>query len=157
MVDISRWTVQRDWENPSIYERNRCRMHVPLRSYTSKDAALSYFIDGPDDALQERKISLNSTSGDWKFKLHDKPGDVTAGFWEPEFDDSSWQKVNNISHTRLNTISCWVHPYGISCLDTKFSSHIPTKARVMRSKSLLNSNVMHVEDLSHPVTCSKAS
>ena len=93
MVDVSKWTVQKDWENPSIYERNRCRMHVPLHSYESKEAALKYFTDGPQPSLQPRIISLNSDTGDWRFKLVDKPEDVTTGFWESNFDANKWDKV----------------------------------------------------------------
>ena len=93
MVDVSKWTVQKDWENPSIYERNRCRMHVPLRSYESKDAALRYYTDRPQGSLQPRILDLNSSSGDWKFKLYDKPELVTPDFSKPDFDDKTWDNV----------------------------------------------------------------
>ena len=93
MVDVSRWTVQKDWENPSIYERNRCRMHVPLRSYKAKEAALQYFIDASQPSLQSRVLMLNSDSGEWRFKLFDKPESVATGFWAPDYDASEWKKV----------------------------------------------------------------
>ena len=93
MVDVSKWTVTKDWENPAIYERNRARMHVPLRSYKSKDAALRYFSEGPNRADRPRIEDLNSTTGDWKFTLFDKPEDVVPDFWKPDFDDKPWSSV----------------------------------------------------------------
>ena len=95
MVDVSKWSSQNDWENPAIYERNRARMHVPLRSYTTKDAALRYFTEGPKQASRDRTLSLNSSNGDWSFKLYDKPEDVQQGFWTSGFDDKGWNEVRN--------------------------------------------------------------
>lgn len=93
MVDVSKWSFQNDWENPAIYERNRGRMHVPLRSYKSKDAALRYYTEGPKQAPSERVLTLNSSSGAWKFKLYDRPENVQPNFWTSEFDDGSWNQV----------------------------------------------------------------
>ena len=98
MVDVSKWSPQNDWENPAIYERNRARMHVPLRSYRSKDAAVRYFSDGPNAPEKPAVISLNSTNGRWKFKLFDRPEEVTPEFWSPEFDDNDWGKVRVLKH-----------------------------------------------------------
>ena len=94
MVDVSKWSSQRDWENPAIYERNRARMHVPLRSYRSKDAALKYFTEEPRAAPRPRILNLNSDAGGWRFKLFDKPERVPAEFWEPSYDDSKWDQVS---------------------------------------------------------------
>jgi hypothetical protein len=92
MVDVSKWTVTKDWENPAIYERNRARMHVPLRSYKTKDAALRYFTEGPS-RTDRRSVDLNSTTGVWKFTLFDKPENVVPDFWERDFNDKPWSSV----------------------------------------------------------------
>ena len=94
MVDVSKWTVQKDWENPSIYERNRCRMHVPLKSYKTKESALKYFTEGPEAADLNGVTTLNSDTGTWKFKLFDKPEQVTQDFWTPDFNDEGWDNVS---------------------------------------------------------------
>ena len=91
MVDVSQWSPQRDWENPAIYERNRARMHVPLRSFRSTQAALSYFTDGPDTAERPAVLDLN---GEWQFQLFDRPEQVADGFWKPEYDDNAWCNVS---------------------------------------------------------------
>ncbi len=72
-------------------------MHVPLRSHESKDAALQYFSGSPQPSLQPRIITLNSDTGDWRFRLFDKPESVTKDFWESKFDSSEWEKVLSIS------------------------------------------------------------
>lgn len=96
MVEVSKWSLQRDWENPTIYERNRGRMHVPLRSYKSREAALVYFTEGPKLVPRERISCLNSETGEWKFKLFDRPDDVSKEFWTTKFDDAQWARVRFI-------------------------------------------------------------
>lgn len=93
MVDVSKWSRQNDWENPAIYERNRARMHVPLRSHRSREAALRYFTHGPKHAAPEGVSSLSSDTGDWSFRLFDKPGDVPRGFWTTDYDAEGWDTV----------------------------------------------------------------
>ncbi|CAL8464023.1 g3558 [Coccomyxa elongata] len=81
----------RDWENPSVYSRNKCRSHVPLRAHPSPDSALRYFLKGPDAADNANVFSLNSKN--WSFNLYDRPEDVPENFSRPEFDDGKWGKI----------------------------------------------------------------
>ena len=86
----------RDWENPAVYQRDKQRSHVPLRSFTSPETALRYFTHGPAAAQRARQLSLNSS--DWRFQLFDRPENVPA-FAEEDFDDSQWSKVGIIPQT----------------------------------------------------------
>ncbi|KAK9846491.1 hypothetical protein WJX81_005231 [Elliptochloris bilobata] len=81
---------QRDWENSAVYQRDKQRSHVPLRSFTSPETALRYFTHGPAAADRERQLSLNSS--EWRFQLFDRPESV-PGFAEEDFDDSQWPKI----------------------------------------------------------------
>lgn len=84
----------RDWENPSVFNRNKCRAHVPLRAHTSPESALRYFIKGPDPADNTNILSLNNA--DWSFHLYDRPENVPESFKDPDFDDGNWGKVVHI-------------------------------------------------------------
>lgn len=99
MVDVGKMSPQRDWENPLVYERNRARMHVPLRSFTSKEAALQYFTAGPQEAPRPRIANLNSSSGNWAFRLYDRPEAVADGFFAADFDDQDWSPVSTAHST----------------------------------------------------------
>ena len=124
MVDVSKWTVTKDWENPAIYERNRARMHVPLRSHKSKDAALRYYTDGPSRTEKPRIADLNSTTGDWKFALFDKPEDVVPNFWEPDFEDQPWSSVRLL----FSLMS------GLHCLINSDASTIGRRFKVVHAR-----------------------
>ena len=70
----------KDWENPGVYARNKCRSHVPLRAHPSPESALQYYVKGPFAAPSPHIISLNGL--DWTFKLFDRPESVPNGFWD---------------------------------------------------------------------------
>jgi len=82
--------AQRDWENPAVYQRDKQRSHVPLRSFSSPETALQYFTHGPAAADRARQLSLNGP--DWRFQLFDRP-EAVPSFAEESFDDSQWPKV----------------------------------------------------------------
>ena len=83
----------RDWENPGVYSRNKCRAHVPLRAHPSPDAALRYFVKGPSVTESPYRVSLNGKN--WSFHLFDRPESVPKAFWDPAFDDARWGKVGS--------------------------------------------------------------
>lgn len=96
----------RDWENPSVYSRNKCRSHVPLRAHPSPDSALRYFLKGPDAADNANVLSLNSKN--WSFNLYDRPEDVPEDFSRPDFDDGKWGKVMSAACVFLKPQACGV-------------------------------------------------
>ena len=50
----------RDWEDPTVYQRNRCRPHVPLRSFPSSDEALRSSLLSTATARHAAKALLQS-------------------------------------------------------------------------------------------------
>ena len=85
----------RDWENPLVFAKNKCRSHAPLRSFPSQESALKYYISGPGTHEAPNVHVLNSK--DWIFQLFDRPEDVPKGIWEPSFDDGRWGHVSRAS------------------------------------------------------------
>lgn len=86
-------TGPRDWENPNVFSRNKCRSHVPLRAHPSPESALVYFIKDPKAADNANLLNLNSSG--WNFHLYDRPEDVPRTFSNPDFDDGQWGKVSS--------------------------------------------------------------
>ncbi|EIE18998.1 hypothetical protein COCSUDRAFT_20201 [Coccomyxa subellipsoidea C-169] len=84
-------SLPRDWENPSVFSRNKCRSHVPLRAHPTPESALLYFLKDPKAADTANLLSLNSS--EWSFHLYDRPEDVPDAFSTPEFDDGLWGKI----------------------------------------------------------------
>ena len=89
----------RDWENPAVYNRNKCRSHAPLRAFPSQDAALQYYAVGPAprDAPNVQVLS----SKDWAFQLYDRPERVPKGIQDPSFDDGRWGKASRALMKRV--------------------------------------------------------
>ena len=83
--------LPRDWENPNVFSRNKCRSHVPLRAHPNPDSALLYFIKDPKAADNANLLTLNSSG--WSFQLYDRPEDVPKAFSNPDYDDGQWGKV----------------------------------------------------------------
>lgn len=84
----------RDWENPGVFSRNKCRSHAPLRAHPSQDSALQYFVNGPNLADNANIISLNGS--DWSFELFEQPEKVPQGFHDVDFSDGDWKQVRLI-------------------------------------------------------------
>ncbi|WP_073123224.1 glycoside hydrolase family 2 TIM barrel-domain containing protein [Reichenbachiella agariperforans] len=74
-----------EWENPSIYERNKEAGHVDFIAYEQMQAAR---VD--DFSRSPNFFSLNGT---WKFNLVQKPSDRPMDFFESSFDDSAWENI----------------------------------------------------------------
>jgi beta-galactosidase len=77
--------LQRDWENPSVLDRNKRFGHVPMGAYTSLEMA----------KVCDRKASqyVCSLNGEWNFQLFAKPDCVPAEFSSPDFDGSTWATI----------------------------------------------------------------
>ncbi|CAL5226900.1 g9773 [Coccomyxa viridis] len=61
----------RDWENPAVYNRNKCRSHAPLRAFPSQDAALQYYAVGP--APRDAPNVQIEVPGNWECQGHSFP------------------------------------------------------------------------------------
>lgn len=90
----------RDWENPAVFNRNKCRSHVPLRAFPSQEAALQYYISGPATRDAPNVQVLNSD--DWAFQLYDRPEKVPKGIQDPSFDNGQWGKASRASWSLIH-------------------------------------------------------
>lgn len=90
----------RDWENPAVFNRNKCRSHVPLRAFPSQEAALQYYVSGPAPRDAPNVQVLNSD--DWAFHLYDCPEKVPKGIQDPSFDDGQWGKASRASWSLIH-------------------------------------------------------
>ncbi|MEC0249120.1 glycoside hydrolase family 2 TIM barrel-domain containing protein [Paenibacillus chitinolyticus] len=88
---------RRDWENLDVLERDRLPARTSFIPYGEEKEALTYAGERSD-----RTLLLNGT---WAFRYTGSPEEAPAGFYEPEFDASAWD--------RLPVPSCWqLHGYG---------------------------------------------
>lgn len=87
-----------DWENPSIFGRNKEPYHCTLLPYPDEASARA----GTREASPWRQ-SLNGT---WKFNWAGKPDDRPTEFYKPGFDVSDWDDIPVPSVWQL-------HGYGI--------------------------------------------
>ena len=77
--------MQRDWENPEIFERNQTRPHTPLASFnTIQEALQSHFKQSP---------YLQKLNGAWKFHWSAIPEEAPAQFYLADFDVSRWDDI----------------------------------------------------------------
>ena len=79
------FNYRRDWENQNVTQINREQIHSPWGAYENISQAISC----------DRYISGNvlSLDGIWKFMLAVRPDAVTEGFWQKNFDSSSWANI----------------------------------------------------------------
>jgi beta-galactosidase len=76
---------QNEWENPSVFERNKEAGHVDFIAYKNEIAARK------DDF--EQSAYYQSLNGTWKFHIVSKPIDRPMDFFKPTFDDSKWRTI----------------------------------------------------------------
>lgn len=83
-----------DWENQHVTQINRYPMHVPYGAYESVEQALPC----------NRNVSkyVKSLNGIWKFHLADCPKNVPEGFFERDYDVSSWDNIPVPSNWELH-------------------------------------------------------
>ena len=90
-ADIADKTSGEDWENPQITGHHRLAPHVPNRIFNTKEDALTLTKFGACQPL----------NGTWQFHVAPIPQEVPAGFYEPDFDDSSWSTIQVPGHWEL--------------------------------------------------------
>ena len=74
-----------DWENPTLFEKNKERAHTLLVPY-------------PDDSLARDANPAASPyyevlNGQWRFRWTAKPDDRPRDFHRPDYDDSDWATI----------------------------------------------------------------
>lgn len=72
-----------DWENPTVFKRNKEDGHVLSFAYESEDDAL---------ALKEPKCRL-SLNGEWKFHWQRGLDNCPEDFYKTDFDASFWRNI----------------------------------------------------------------
>jgi beta-galactosidase len=82
---------KKEWEDPRLTGRGLTSPHVPLACLDTVDQALS----GAPSPWQR------SLSGDWLFRLYDRPEAVPADFGAKEFDASTWDTIPVPSNWQL--------------------------------------------------------
>ena len=75
------------WENPFVFERNRCAAHAPIFAYDSEEAARA-------SRSREDSPWFVSLDGPWKVKWAPEPAKAPAGFEDPAFRAADWPTIN---------------------------------------------------------------
>ena len=85
LIFASAQDTKNEWENPTVFERNKEQGHVDFVAYAEKDKA----------RLLNRSESpyFQSLNGTWKFHFVKKPADRPEDFYKADFDDSDWQQI----------------------------------------------------------------
>ncbi|MAE83649.1 MAG: beta-galactosidase [Flammeovirgaceae bacterium] len=82
-----------EWEDPTIYERNKFQGHVDFIAYENdQQARVDDFSESP------YFLSLNGT---WKFDLVNTPAERPTDFYEVDLDDSKWSDIKVPSNWEL--------------------------------------------------------
>ncbi|MDI1256192.1 MAG: glycoside hydrolase family 2 TIM barrel-domain containing protein [Flavobacterium sp.] len=74
-----------EWENPSVFERNKEQGRTGFIIYNDANAARAEKIEASPYCL-----NLN---GQWKFNLVRKPSERPMDFFDPNLDDGSWKDI----------------------------------------------------------------
>ena len=82
------------WEDPTVFNINQEKPHVPLVPLTSFDAIFRQNI-----ASSKFYQPLN---GQWKFHWVEKPADRPVDFYKVDYDVSHWQEIEVPAHWELN-------------------------------------------------------
>jgi beta-galactosidase len=77
--------AQNEWEDPTVYERNKEAGHVDFFAYDDvQSARMDNFEQSP---------YFTSLNGTWKFHFVKKPADRPTDFFKTDFDDSMWDNI----------------------------------------------------------------
>ena len=74
-----------EWENPRVFSVNAENPHATFVPFADEKTALA-----GDKTASPFFKSLN---GDWKFKWVERPGNVPANFFRPDYDDAAWKTI----------------------------------------------------------------
>lgn len=74
-----------DWEDPSIFQKNRLPARATFMTYSDRDAAIEDNYD--------RSPYYLSLNGEWSFNWVSKPADRPQDFYKNNYDFSRWKKI----------------------------------------------------------------
>lgn len=94
-----------DYENPEVTGRNN--LPTVASFIVSPDAATALAIDGPvANAERVKSPFYQSLNGDWRYRYSANRTTYHPGFWETEFDDSTWATIPVPANVEM-------HGYGV--------------------------------------------
>ncbi|HBH22852.1 MAG TPA: glycoside hydrolase family 2 [Cytophagales bacterium] len=79
------WSQNHDWENPLVNGINRMPARATSISYEDMEKA--------KDCRRENSSRYKSLNGSWKFNWTPVPDNSFAGFYQTEYDVSSWSEI----------------------------------------------------------------
>jgi len=82
-----------DWENPSVFGRNKLAAHVPLGAYVDAEQALS-----GDRTKSPHVMSLDGT---WKFHFSETVAGAPQDFFADGFNDEGWREIDVPSNWQM--------------------------------------------------------
>ncbi|MGD9346023.1 MAG: glycoside hydrolase family 2 TIM barrel-domain containing protein [Candidatus Aminicenantes bacterium] len=85
--------VINDWENPSVFQRNRRTPHATLRAFPDIESALKGDPQGTP--------YVRSLNGTWKFRWVGKPGDRVVDFYRTDYNDTDWDAISVPSNWQM--------------------------------------------------------
>ena len=94
MITSSANTKKHDWEDQSIFRRNKLPAHCSLVPYDSSVTALKGDI--------KSSIYYKSLNGNWKFHWTKNPDERPMKFYENIFNDNNWKSIPVPSNWQLH-------------------------------------------------------
>ncbi|MBY0145016.1 glycoside hydrolase family 2 TIM barrel-domain containing protein [Neobacillus niacini] len=83
-----------EWNNnPETFQLNRLNAHATLMPYKTLEEALQ--------GIRNFSSYYHFLNGDWKFHFSENPDQRIRGFYESEYDDTSWNEIKVPSHWQL--------------------------------------------------------
>ncbi len=82
------WSFQtggNDWENPTLFRRNKMPRHATLMPCPDRNAALQ--------GTKEASVYYQSLNGQWKFHWVSSPEDRPMDFYLSDYNDTSWGQI----------------------------------------------------------------
>ncbi|MGD8539589.1 MAG: glycoside hydrolase family 2 TIM barrel-domain containing protein [Candidatus Aminicenantes bacterium] len=110
--------VKNDWEDPSVFQRNRRAPHATLTAFPDIESALK----GDPQATPY----VRSLSGTWKFRWFKKPADRIVDFYRTNYNDAEWETIPVPSNWQLNGFGIPIYtniPYPFGKADPPYIPH----------------------------------
>lgn len=82
---VSQAETRAPWEDHQVFGINKLAPHASLFPFTTREAALQN--------LREQSSNFLSLNGLWQFDWQRNPANKPAGFEQPGFNDSHWNKI----------------------------------------------------------------
>jgi hypothetical protein len=100
-------SIPQDWENPQVISRRKRNPHTPLRSFTSSESALKYWLrkDEQQTDTECQKLYLTGAVGEpdpmkeWRFCLLGSPESIPKDWQRIEFTpEAQWDRITLPNH-----------------------------------------------------------